>query len=353
MWDKIKAALEQIDLADWLSDYADTKSAGDHEIRLEECPMCGNDKYKLYVNPGKPAWNCKVCDWGRGTGNVIELMSKVSGKSEYAIRAELLAVAPLAPKSGDITAALEQAFGEESIEEEEYDFKEITPPGHLLSSQGVIAGRVHDYALSRGLTEADVTKLQLRVANTLLSPKGTEMAGPFLVFPVQIGGKTVSWQGRRNADRDPKYISADNIKHWMYPFCEQFFSLYKGTLFIVEGVFDALGMQRLGFPALCTFGTSVSNKQLNLMKELKPNKVCFAWDLGAHKEVIKTIERVSHVFPNTCVATTEGELAGRKLDAGEALRDEEAAEWVRKNVKEENMIDVRSAEFFQWQMTKL
>src|SRR5690348_5938740 len=85
----LEEALELLDLGDWLLQYTEGKYAGEEELRILECPNCGNSKEKLYVNVNKKAWQCKVCEWGRGIGDPVVLMAAVSGRSLTDVRIEL------------------------------------------------------------------------------------------------------------------------------------------------------------------------------------------------------------------------------------------------------------------------
>ena len=70
-------ALDYLDLQTWLEQYVETKTFGT-ELRIRECPVCGNDKWKLYVNLEKKLWFCQRCTWGKNSRDVCILMSKVS-----------------------------------------------------------------------------------------------------------------------------------------------------------------------------------------------------------------------------------------------------------------------------------
>ena len=72
-------AIEGLDLEDWLAPYTDILRAGYNEIKLKECPVCGNYKHKVYVNTSKRCWDCKRCGWGKGQGDICVLLSAVSG----------------------------------------------------------------------------------------------------------------------------------------------------------------------------------------------------------------------------------------------------------------------------------
>lgn len=353
---RLDRAKELVDLQDWLSDYSDIKSGGGNEIRLKICPECGNDKYKVYVNVEKQAWICYVCEWGRGVGDVVHLMSKVSGRNPTSVRLEILSITPPAP-TGNIDGMLQRAFdgSEDDAYEDEVEFIEVPVPG-VENFKGITEKGVLAYAQLRGLTIEEVCRFKLRAANSLPSPKKQKpIRGPFIVFPVVAGGKFVSWQGRRVIDKDPRYISASNVKDWVYPLDEEFLTLYNNagrTLYIVEGVFDAIGMARVGLPAVCTFGMSISDRQMSLIKELQPKKVCFSWDMGSASQVSNAVKRMSHAFPEVYVALTD-HPAGKKVDAGDALKSEEAAEWIKTINEDSQLLNVRAPEFFRWRMMKL
>lgn len=57
-------------------------------------------------------------------------------------------------------------------------------------------------------------------------------------------------------------------------------------LILVEGVFDAIALQRIGYSALALLGTSVSKYQLKILYELSPEEIslCFDCDSKVKKE---------------------------------------------------------------------
>ncbi len=350
----LRDALEMLELGDWLEQFTDLRNAGGDEVRIQDCPECLNDEWKLYINTAKQRWICYVCEWGRDLGDPVRLMAAVSGRSAFSIRLELMAtVIPSVPSTG-YNAALEAAFGNvyKAIEDEP-ELENIDLPGYDQFT-GITTRSVLDYALSRGLTEQDVKDNQLRAATKLqlnkYEGKPVEIEGPFLVFPVFCAGKSVSWQGRKIEKTDIPYISASNVKDWLWPLSPQFFQCYTNSwLVLVEGVFDALGFLRLGIPALCTFGKSMSDKQLELLRDLYIDKIIFAWDTDAYKAMAKAVDRVSYVFPQTSVIDFSVGVTG-KVDAGDSLARPEVGPWLLERL--DNAMDVHSAEFFQWRMLK-
>lgn len=90
IYQRLQEAAELLDLEGWLDQYVGIKHGGGHERRLEVCPKCGNDEYKLYVNVELRLWTCYVCGWGKFQRDISVLMAEVSGRSLFAIRKELL-----------------------------------------------------------------------------------------------------------------------------------------------------------------------------------------------------------------------------------------------------------------------
>jgi hypothetical protein len=351
----IREALELIDLGAWLEQYVDLKSAGGDEYRIEECPECGNDKWKLYVNTEKQRWICYVCDWGRGIGDPVRLMSAVSGRRAFDVRVELMGtVTPAAPAiEQGYLGALEAVFdGQATSIDEEQEPEEIVLPGfpdfNPLSMRGVLA-----YARARGLTDNEILENQLRPALRLKMNRRdgsqADIRGPFLLFPVFYGGRPVSWQGRKIEKSDIPYVSAPNIKEWLWPLSPAFFQLYTDyRLVLVEGVFDALGFHRLGVPALCTFGKSISDEQLEIIADLYPEEIIFAWDIDAYREMERAVRRIADEYQNTRVVDFSVGAAG-KIDAGDSLKQPELGEWLMERLN--SAMHVGTPEFFQWQIS--
>ena len=348
---RIDEALELLELGDWISQYTDIRDAGDGEVRVSTCPMCGNDKYKLYVNTRKQRWICYVCDWGRGLADPVLLMSAISERSRFDIRLELTRMVKPAPK-GDITAALKNAFDGDDESSDIFEAEEIELPGSQNFQSGITSMQVLNYAYTRGIQPKQVRSLGLRYASMMhikkRSGKPVPIKGPFLVFPVIVAGRPVSYQGRRLVDADPKYVSASNVSDWLWPLGQDLFDVYDGSrLYLVEGVFDALGLLAMGHGAVCTFGKSISDRQLSILDELAPQQVVFAWDLDAKQEVARAVDRVAYKFTRTGIISFEGHTSG-KVDPGNALQSVEAANWIRGKVSD--IVDVRSPDYFRWRM---
>lgn len=351
----IYEAIEQLDLESWIESNSTSsiKKAGGDERRIEICPKCLDNRHKLYVNVQKKTWICFNCDWGRGKSSLIDFLASVSNKLKSEIYAELLKT--IIPSTNtNLVTKLEEIFNpDDNFTVNIPEPKEIELPG-TDNWNSIITHPVLNYAYSRGLTPEMVSYLQLRCASKLPTSKGSEVIGPWLLFPVFFGKKPVAWQGRRvGSKQDPKYFGNANIKEWLWPLSDLFFQLYKNkTVILTEGVFDALGFLSVGMPALCTFGKSLSTTQLQLLQELRPSEVVFAWDLDAYKSTFSTVNKVSHIFSKISVLTFDkvNDKSDTKVDAGDALVTSEMVEYIKDAFSQR--IDTKSPKFFQYRMLK-
>lgn len=322
-----------IDLESILREYCEVKSAGGDEIRLQDCPVCGNGKYKLYVNVSKHRWNCFVCSFGKGIGDVAVLISEVSGRHITDVRKELYAGHNPLPEDG----FLEKLSG--VLEDnEDFEYQELNFPGQEFDG-GVVSRSVLDYVYSRGLTYSDVTNFGIKPAYKIDS-----ISGPFMVVPIFYNGAMLSWQGRRVRNMDPRYVSHKNVKNCLWPDPIE----AKGSVCLVEGTFDAIGLQRLGYSAFCTFGKAISASQIKLLRDNGVKHITYAWDADAVWQVSSAVQSTTAVFDSIKIANFVDSPWGVKKDPGDGLVDSAVADWVKFVV--DSAMDVGSNDFFNWKM---
>jgi len=346
LWD----AIDLLDVQAWIEQYVETKSGGPTELILKDCPKCHNNKGKLYVNPEKKVWICYVCEWGRNQHDIVILLSAISDRSLNDIRKEILEAVPAAV-SGDMEEQLTKALNQNPDEQLDLALPiSIELPGSdnftTLTGQRVLA-----YCGRRGVKMDDIVRYKLRLSGKLgmTANSDRKWPGPFLVFPVfDTYGTPVGYQGRHVDGRDPKYVSSKSIANWLWPV--ENLRPWISLLILVEGPFDAMGLQRLGYTALCTFGKKLSLVQEHIIRELKPETLLFAWDLDAMKEIQRTVSRMSYAFDRVLVADFE-HPSGKKVDPGDALNDVSVAAWIHERIA--GAIDVASPEFLEWQLAKV
>lgn len=364
----LREAIDDLDLEAWLEQYVQLKDGGGDERRIEVCPKCGADDWKLYVNVEKKRWICYKCDWGRKRADgwapdLAELMAAVSDRHETAIRIELLSTV-LPAISGDpgLVQTLATLFAEPVSETRIYSPEAVVVPG-AATFTGLTSQEVYQYATQvRGLRDAEIRALRLGAALRLparkvnpVTGKVNEVRGPWLVFPIRVGQRDVAWQGRRIAGKEIKYLSSANVHDWLWPLEPCFFERYRsgGAVVLVEGVFDALGFLRYGTPALCTFGKSISEAQVELLRELRPGEIIFCWDADATRESVRSVERIKSAFPETRISIVNliDETHSVKVDAGDALVNTSVVLWLAERLRDR--IDARSSAYVQWRLSLL
>ena len=122
-------------------------------------------------------------------------------------------------------------------------------------------------------------------------------AGRF-IFPVLFRKKVVAYQARDMTGRSPaKYLTEGDVSNFLY----NFDNIVPSTqLCIAEGIFSGT---RIGGNFSCTFSTSLSDTQILLLQELKPDPLVLCWDIGADGsdaffKARAAMSRLSTHFPN-------------------------------------------------------
>lgn len=354
---QIDRAIDYLDLEGWLSDYVDCKSAGHDEIRCEDCPKCGNSKYKVYVNTEDKLWICHRCEWKGGRSKIVHFMAEMSGRKVFDIIKELLSTVVPAVKDSEFVSSLKDALGDDDDSEEEDDSLEVASiemPGFPLHGDiGVLATRVREYLGSRGFVDFK-DQYSLRYSNKLRGH-----TGPYVLFPICRGHIPVAWQGRSISAGGPKYVSYDNIGNWLYPLNGDLYTNYKNKdlIILVEGIFDVLGFHKLyglSQATLCTFGKKITSHQVDLLQRLNPDEVTLAWDPGAHREIEEAAIRLKNYFPKVSVvdlSVLPVNKNGEEGDPGDFLINDEVGKFMAEAVQ--NRIDSKSEEFYMWRLQKV
>jgi hypothetical protein len=339
---RLDDAIDLLDIEDWLSEYVDIKKSGFDEIKLSECPKCGSDKYKLYVNTDSKRWICHKCNFGKGLSDVCVLMAAVSERTVHDIRMELLSVVVPVPSNfiSELTRKLDS--NKQVLDEEEVEVVQL--PGQD-SFRGILGQRVEAYLSNRGVS-TNPMGIPLRMCSKLRG-----FNGPFALFPIYYGSDAVGWQGRRLENKEPRYVSSDGIGNWLWPLSDSVsnFNFKDKEVILVEGVFDALGVYSIGLTALCTFGKKISTNQINILTELGVKKVCIAWDKDATLEIEKAALKLSKSFEVSVVDFDTFQIdSTTKVDAGDVLVKEELKPWLQEILSKR--VKVTDSKFFNWRL---
>lgn len=188
--------------------------ATNEEIRLEECPFCGDTKYHLYVNIVTGLGHCKKC--------------AVNGSTGYNFN-------QIREKLGD--QPIELPHGKSFQMPKEYK----TVNTHVVSTYSATLLRnpkLLAYLEGRGLTRETITHFQLGQCEDTIS------------IPYIQNGQVVNFNYRKNPfiDNDaPKYKTEKGCRSILFNI-DSLLSYQEGEIVILtEGAFDAMRLWQEGF----------------------------------------------------------------------------------------------------------
>lgn len=340
------------------------------------CPFHNDKDPSLHLYPAKGAdrahYHCYVCD---AHGDVFDLVKRRRGE-DFSKAVEWLAglFGVALPERRDanwgkaderagmdaVSSAARQASEDAALSERfaavsrsrGYDPSFLRAAGiGLLSLDGLIRRAVSEPEIAEALVEAGVLHRVEEAAGQRELWGGNEalrgfFRGERLVFPLQDkDGKVVGFAARSvsGADKGPKYLYSRGFprKDTLYRADRVLRELRKGArksrleLHVVEGLFDALRMESLGFDAVAVLGSRLSVPQAKVLEAIK--RQCDTHDIelvvrvfldsdeagrrGAYDTVMDLLRLAGEAGPFgiEVVAAPGGE--GGKADPDDWLRD--------------------------------
>ena len=196
-----------------MSDFTGTcKSSGEH-LNFKVCPVCGHDEFKVYVHPVTGWWFCFAGRHNRGGRIEVELPANERG----AYLLELLKAEIPTVEWGEVELPLWEPLSKSALR----------------------------YLCGRDIDEAYARRLGL-----------VEWVDHYRVLVPYFGpsGELIFWTSRRyskNIGEGPKYLAAPGTKPLYVLHVES------DQLVLVEGVFDAMAVNRAGFAAVALHGKSL------------------------------------------------------------------------------------------------
>ncbi len=243
------------------------------QLNYQMCPICGDDRWKYYINPENGRWFC--FNGAHYAGGVLDTTPE-EGDEGYGDK--LLAM--LQPKVHNV---------------EHHDI--MLPPFKQLSRP---AG---EYLWQRGVRNEQQTAYGMV----------EQQSEPRIIVPYTEHGYITYWTARAYAFvHGPKYMYPTGVDKRL------FFTRAlpeKKEIVIVEGVFDALAVERAGFPAVAIGGkTVVHSARADLLDALESYaKVYIMLDWDALGDSLALKEWLDCEFPGSvltrpCTAKDPAEM---------------------------------------------
>ena len=325
------------------------------------CPLCGEDKFKCYINPVKKVFNCFKCNFKLGNYDVFDFVSITEGITRYQAMARLIReYSAVTPDDDEMEAALTEGLTDDhqTAAAKISDIKTIKylPKGLVrLEERTEENARFWDYLTGRGLTPFEIRAIQAHYtpeSSLAVYDKNGKRRGDLanrVVVPIYGGQhELVSWQGRDITIKDKgelKYLMApeSEVARTLWPYVKPF----DKHAVLVEGVYDCLAVRRIPqVSAYATFSKKISLDQMLRLKTWGIEEVTLFWDKrDAKPEMIKAIPELHMHFNRVYVSRMTGWPDNQ--DAGNMLADSAGADKLREALKD-RVDTYDDMEFARW-----
>lgn len=239
------------------------KRKGD-QLAFHICPYCGNSKWNLEVSISLGIWHCWACDEAGRISKLFKLFNlAIPDMPEWKITK-----------------------------------KEVPKELLELSKTGPI--RFSDYKrffTAKGIEEEDISKYRFRIGTA-----GKHLGK--LIIPLYEGSNLVYIVGRDLTIKGRYYnIAIEKVAILPYYLGE---ALCKYTLYLCEGAFDAICLNKLGFSAAALLGTMIFDEQIKKIKRFGFKECVVCLDGDAKSKAIKMYDQLIKSGIKASVAVIDG-----------------------------------------------
>lgn len=350
---------EEFDWDGYVKENFTVKYTPSEELRIC-CFVCGDTKFKLYINPVKRTFHCFKCDFSMKNHDVFDFVAKNEGLSRYQAVERLL-------REYAKTTPSDDTWNPSALEDDPEPLKVVPqirplfgmPEGLVtLEERTEESAPFWDYLTDRGLTESEIhaigamytSESELPVLDSKNRRRGD--LAQRVVIPVYGGDhQLVSWQAR-HIDKfykgDDRYLVApeSDLAKTVWPFVKP-----RGKhAVIVEGIFDCLAVRRIPeVNAYATFTKKISLDQILCLRAWGIEELTLFWDKrDAKPQMEQALPELHMSFKKVYVCHMKD--WPEKLDAGNMLADPQGADKLRAALNDR--VDTYDAlEFIKWSLS--
>ena len=283
--------------------------------RGEVCPFCGKkDKWGLYIGESGGVFHCWKCDKKTNLYNYLKEIGRLDlfGDS-FSI---------------GFDTALKPLYEEEVEDSED---KIIAPPNLPLGCQKI---ENDEYLASRNFLPEHYVQFQPVETRSILESRLSN----YIIFQIFQNRERVAWLARSRYSKEWHKENLEKCKvtgerpllRYENSRCD--FSKIVGgidtvqkgveVLFIVEGLFDKVGLDNLlnvyknpqNFGVVFTFGKSISRDQIDLIMSKSPKSVILMWDEDATEQIKDSSLRLSHYVETYCCKIDNPDIDPGNMD---------------------------------------
>lgn len=263
------------------------------------CPVCGDKRYRLYINTINNVCYCHNCQFNGSTIKLIQRVEKTTYSKAVERLKDFQGIVSIPEKFKDI---VEEKLLYPDIRD--IPKRSIALPEDfklLCQTDNITAGLAKEYLRSRSITSR-----QIQLHKFGLSPKLPNK----IIIPIYEQDELRFWIARAIGNRKFGKESVPQTAPYQYSKSEVLFNLtnaikkYKSVV-LSEGVFDALSWGDIGVAML---GKTLYKEQLNVLlkyKSLITEGVYVGVDADATDSAIKICKTLKSFFPTFLVRIPE------------------------------------------------
>ena len=260
-------------------------SSGDRELIVPSI-FCPNDfKRHMSINLDSGLWQCFKTG---NKGNFIQIYAYLEGMTYNQAESDIL----FKELDGNFTKNIETTSVIPPQETEDLHLLPVTV--HDYDSENLLVLKAWTF-----LYERKLFNLETEDSKYYVSTKG-RYAGR-LIIPFEEDSEIFYFQARALGDETPKYLNPSEgwpkPSHILYPF-----DMDADKVVVCEGPLDAISLQIKGVNATCTMGCSVSESQVEALKEFE-GKIIIGYDndeagkRGVSKfDYLRKLKRMADVY---------------------------------------------------------
>lgn len=227
----------------------------------------GDTTGKLAINREKRVYNCWVC----GGGSLLDLTMAVKDLCEEDALDWLVQFVEGVESNDTFLSDVDRILAQAKSEQKALPyFNDNVLRKWTDGASSTEKNSLAEYLRRRGISDAvaERNRVGYNSRNIRKSSKG-DFEGPAIIFPHFWRGRLVGWQSRWDCDTPkyiPKYINTHDFprEYSIYNYEAVYFA--EKPIVVVESVPTALFLQTLGWPAVATFGGTVTDEQIRLLR---------------------------------------------------------------------------------------
>lgn len=242
-----------------------------------ECPSCHKAKnhFLVSINPDKPVFNCFRCGYKGGWAKLIVKLKGIG-----------------------FDEANELVKDSHSYKKREKKNESLTPiplpPFSPFTTEAI------EYLNKRGINDSDIEQYGMYYCST----------GEFfnrIIIPIYYNNRQITFLGRAISKSFIRYRGPKGSPLGRLLFNYDAIPKKTEKMVLVEGIFDAIRLARLGWPVVATFGKKISEFQIDLIRNKNPHEVVIYWDSDASKEIKSAFLMLQKHFNTSMALIEEGD----------------------------------------------